>query len=542
MLFNSLSFVLGFLPLTLVGTFLLAAVNRRAAAAWLALASLVFYSVWDWRYALLLLASVALNYAASRGLLRCHGRAQSGLATAGTAGAGTRCTRALLAAAIGGNLALLGYFKYANFLLATAAPWLVPTGTAVHVVLPLGISFFTFTQIAFLVDIQRGKVERADFVDYLLFVTYFPHLIAGPLLHHGQVMPQFSAPDAFRADAGRLAAGLTVFIVGLTKKMMVADGLAGYADPVFAVVARGQVVALIEAWAGALAYALQLYFDFSGYTDMALGLSVMLNVRLPANFDSPYRATSVIDFWRRWHMTLSAFLRDYVYIPLGGNRRGVGRRYLNLSLTMLIGGLWHGAGWTYVAWGALHALYLTVNHGWRALRQRWGWRGERGWSRLAAGSLTFVAVVLGWAVFRATDLRAARLMVGGMLGPGGLSLPAPIWRGLAAISPCPLPGFVHPNGFLPCTNLPWMEVAAWLGVGLAWVWVGPTKAAVMRAWPISLPKDRVTSAVDSSANGPSPGWIWRPTLPWAAAMGVLLFIALLAMAQGAPSPFLYFQF
>jgi D-alanyl-lipoteichoic acid acyltransferase DltB (MBOAT superfamily) len=596
MLFNSLAFVLGFLPVTLAGAFILATVNRRAAAIWLALASLVFYSVWDWRYTLLLLASVCLNYAAAWALLHRQGRATARLGTpldavtppaagirpgsatpfsdvappriaaspgnAELPAAGTppstsppfsdatspglrsapQTPRGLLAAAIVANLALLGYFKYANFLLATATPWLVPPGTAVNVILPLGISFFTFTQIAFLVDVHRGRVERADFVEFLLFVTYFPHLIAGPLLHHGQVMPQFAGRDAFRADAGRLASGATVFLIGLTKKMFVADGLAGYADPIFAVVQRGQVLAMIEAWTGALAYTLQLYFDFSGYSDMALGLSVMLNVRLPINFDSPYRATSVIDFWRRWHMTLSAFLRDYVYIPLGGNRHGAGRRYVNLSLTMLVGGLWHGAGWTYVAWGALHAAYLTVNHGWRALQQRRGGPRGRTWSRLTAGALTFAAVVLGWAVFRAADMRAARLMVGGMLGPGGLSLPAPVYGALAAFAPWPLPGFIHPNGFLPSTNLPWMEVAAWLTAALVWVWAGPTKTAFMSGWPIALPGGHLTVA---TAADPAPRlswWVWRPDLSWAAAMGVLLFIALLAMGQGAPSPFLYFQF
>jgi D-alanyl-lipoteichoic acid acyltransferase DltB (MBOAT superfamily) len=263
----------------------------------------------------------------------------------------------LLASAIAVNLILLGYFKYANFFadnLNHFAGTALPIG---QVILPLGISFFTFTQIAFLVDTYQGKVKEFNFVHYTLFVTYFPHLIAGPVLHHKEMMPQFAKRNVCHLNWDNVAVGLSIFVLGLAKKVLIADSLAEFATPIFSAVAAGGQPMLFEAWIGALAYTLQLYFDFSAYSDMAIGISLMFNVRLPMNFNSPYKATSIIDFWRRWHMTLSRFLRDYLYIPLGGSRNGKAQRYLNLMITMLLGGLWHGAGWTFVIWGGLHGFY-----------------------------------------------------------------------------------------------------------------------------------------------------------------------------------------
>ncbi|HEY4374103.1 MAG TPA: MBOAT family protein [Burkholderiales bacterium] len=402
MLFNSYAFLLVFLPAAYIAFYLAAPRSARLANGLLALASLAFYGWWDWRYVPLLLASMLGNFFVATRLMQ-----------AARAGA-EQIGRRWLAAAIVANLALLGVFKYADFFLSSADA-LGAQFPLLHLALPLGISFFTFTQIAYLVDIRRGEVERLRFIDYALFVTYFPHLIAGPILHHREMMPQFAGPEMHRRNPHFLNVGLAIFACGLAKKTLIADALAPYADAIFSAAALATPLKPWEAWGGALAYSFQLYFDFSGYSDMAVGLSLLFGVRLPVNFLSPYKAVNIIDFWRRWHITLSRFLRDYLYIPLGGNRQGKERRYVNLMLTMLLGGLWHGAAWTYVAWGGLHGLYLVANHGWRATcaghprlaRVFAGWRGI---------ALTFFFVVLAWVFFRAPTFAAAAHMLSAMFG------------------------------------------------------------------------------------------------------------------------------
>ncbi|HUO53222.1 MAG TPA: MBOAT family O-acyltransferase, partial [Rhodoblastus sp.] len=281
----------------------------------------------------------------------------------------------------------------------------------VKVILPLGISFYTFTQIAFLVDNYKGKVKERNIRNYVLFVTYFPHLIAGPVLHHAEMMPQFVDPSNKRPIPANIAFGLALFLMGVVKKVVFADSVAPFANQVFD---GHDALDAAAAWSGALAYSAQIYFDFSGYTDMALGLSRMFNIHLPLNFDSPYKAQSIVDFWRRWHMSLSRFLRDYLYIPLGGNRLGFLRRYSNLFATMVLGGLWHGAGWTFLIWGALHGAYLIVNHAVAAARERLG-IGWRGWMGPFGWALTFVAVVVAWVFFRATSLEGALRVLHGMI-------------------------------------------------------------------------------------------------------------------------------
>lgn len=413
MLFNSYVFIFLFFPVTATVFFWLGRHHTRAAAGWLALASLVFYGGWSVGALPLLLGSIVGNYLLSHRLV--------------PSGAGTdQQRRHWLYAALAGNLALLCYYKYANFFIGNANHVLGVLGFsqvgALEVVLPVGISFFTFTQIAFLVDCWAGKVVERSFIHYVLFVTYFPHLVAGPVLHHAQMMPQFARPDTYRIDTGKLVVGISTFVIGLSKKLLLADPIGQFADTIFGAVAQGSAPGLWMGWFGALAYTFQIYFDFSGYSDMALGLALMLGVNLPINFSSPYRATSIIEFWRRWHMTLSAFLRDYLYIPLGGNRGGPARRYLNLFITMVLGGLWHGANWTFVLWGAAHGGLLIVNHAWR------GWRGERlASSRVFNGGawlLTFCVVCLTWVLFRSASLDDAIAMYRGMAGLNGAPWPA----------------------------------------------------------------------------------------------------------------------
>jgi alginate O-acetyltransferase complex protein AlgI len=326
LLFNSFPFIFVFLPIVLAGFFALARASDRLAAGWLTISSLVFYGWWDPAYVALLLASISVNYYAGTRIALMHASGQQSRG------------RFLLLVAIAANLALLGYYKYGAFFVSNAQKLIGHAGPLPEIVLPLGISFFTFTQIAFLVDAHRGLAREYNFTHYTLFVSYFPHLIAGPILHHREMMPQFDRRATYTLNWDNIAVGLTMFIFGLFKKTMIADDMAAFASPAFNAAAAGTHLTLLEAWGAALAYTFQIYFDFSGYTDMALGASRMFGIVLPLNFFSPYKARSIIDFWRRWHITLSRFLRDYVYIPLGGNRKAVPRRYENLLLTMLVGG------------------------------------------------------------------------------------------------------------------------------------------------------------------------------------------------------------
>jgi D-alanyl-lipoteichoic acid acyltransferase DltB (MBOAT superfamily) len=407
MLFNSYAFIFGFLPIFLTVLFLVARWQPQCVVPALVAASLLFYAYWDVRYLLLLAASVTVNFSLAR-LMILPG--------------GSRGRRTLLTLGLVLNLGGLFFFKYFDFFSRTVNAVSPAHWPILGLVLPLGISFFTFTQIAFLVDTYRGEVTVVRWLDYVLFVTYFPHLIAGPILHHKEMMPQFAAARHMRLRTSEIAAGLAMFTIGLAKKVLLADSFARYATPVFAAASAGAHPRMVAAWSGALAYTLQLYFDFSGYCDMAVGISKAIGIRLPANFNSPYQAASLIDFWRRWHITLSRFLRDYLYIPLGGNRRGLVRRHLNLFATMLLGGLWHGANWTFVIWGALHGAGLIVNHAWRAFTPRARWAAHAA-VRCFNWTLTMLTVVTAWVIFRADSLGTAARILRGMAGANGLTLP-----------------------------------------------------------------------------------------------------------------------
>ncbi len=495
MLFNSYGFIFLFLPLTLLGFFQLARISHVYAATWLALASLFFYGYWNPIYVGLLMLSIIGNYGFGLWLGRYD------------AAASKLSKKHVLILAISVNLSLLGYYKYANFFISNLDLVTHTTWQINDVILPLGISFFTFTQIAFLVDTYQGKVKEFNFMHYTLFVTYFPHLIAGPVLHHKDMMPQFALSTTYRINWNNVATGLILFTLGLCKKVLWADNLAPFATAIFdgtqLGASTGTLPTIYEAWSGALAYTLQIYFDFSGYTDMALGIALMFNIRLPINFNSPYKATSIIEFWRRWHITLSTFLRDYLYIPLGGNRLGKFRRYLNLLVTMLLGGLWHGAGWTFIVWGALHGLYLTINHLWRELISdkylRWipGWLGA-----LTGGAITFIAVVSAWVVFRAADITQAMIMLKAMYG--------------VAARPISFDAVVHGN-LLVLTNLSGRDLLRLLIPGLLCVFLLPNSTKVR-----FIDKGMALSVL-----------LW----------GFIVLALYIAIDQfGSYSPFLYFQF
>ncbi len=398
MLFNSPEFVLGFLPVALAGFFLAGRLGGpHWALRWLVAASLFFYGWWNAQFVVLLAGSILVNYAFGQRILR--------LTRAGR----ERPARRWLIAGVCANLALLGWFKYANFLIHGMLRLDAPEFS---IFLPLAISFFTFQQIMFLVESRSADRIDAGFLPYAAFVAFFPHLIAGPIVRPREIVPQLLAADLAVPRADHIVEGLTIFLLGLAKKVVLADTFARFSDVGFAAAAQGAPLSLVEAWYAAASYALQIYFDFSGYSDMAIGLARAMNVRFPLNFASPYKAANIAEFWRCWHITLSRFLRDYVYIPLGGNRHGEARRTVNLMATMLLGGLWHGAAWNFVLWGGLHGVYLVV-------QSRFPWRLPA----VVGHALTLLAVVVAWVPFRATGLDATMAMLRGMAGCNGLVLP-----------------------------------------------------------------------------------------------------------------------
>lgn len=522
MLFNSFVFLGVFLPLCLIA---FAVTTRLRVApvtvAVLLAASLIYYGYWDANYLWLIGGSILANY----GLGRSIGRTR----TAGRLGT----VRLMMLAGIILNLAPLAYYKYAGFALDIAGI-LDNTSNLSALVLPLGISFFTFQQIAYLVDVSRGEQPEKSFLGYGLFVAFFPQLIAGPIVHYSEMLPQFKRLGRFGIRASDLSVGLTIFAIGLFKKTVVADGIATVSTPVFDAAAAGAAPDLLTAWSAALGYGFQLYFDFSAYSDMAIGVARMFGIRLPVNFHAPYRAVGIIDFWRRWHMTLSRFLRDFVYIPLGGNKHGAFGRYRNLMLTMLIGGLWHGAGWTFILWGGLHGAYLVIQHLWRTFVRVWPAGAVGRWS---AQLLTFIVVMVAWVPFRADGLVPTVSIWRGMVGLNGVAVPESLTRFVdqdllssIGVVTAPVP--------LTDTALTWVAL---LGLCL-WVWFLPTACMITRRYRPALLHDggdaRLATQPDTAI---ARRLSFRAGSRWAVLTGLTLAVSILAMSVGN-SEFLYYRF
>ena len=520
MLFNSAVFLLGFLPAARACVAFAARRGGPAAGAWvLIVASLVFYGAWNPAFLVLLGASIGGNYALARAILACEGR--------------TRAQTALLCAAIAGDLGALAYYKYLADLVGFLHLHGLADAAMARPALPLGISFFTFTQLGYLIDCRAGTVRERGLRGYLLFATFFPHLIAGPILHHRELMPQFAAAGTWRVSARNIAIGASIFTIGLLKKTLLADPLAPVVAAGFG---HAQGLAMLGAWRAACGYSLQLYFDFSGYSDMAIGLARMFNLRFPLNFDSPYKAASVIEYWQRWHMTLTRYLTLYLFNPLAlraararaGRGRAVGRAgqataggfaamvAIPIGITMTLAGIWHGSGLTFVVFGALHAAYLIANHAWRVFGPRQGARGgapgrvQGRATRVGWIALTYLAVLVGAVVFRAPSLGVAGQMLGGMAGLHGVGIPA----GLSA------------RGLLRGAR-----TVGWFAALYAIVWGAPNTQQIMRA---------VGPALDPVRAGPWPWLVWRPSLPWALAIGGAAALGLLSL--GGTSEFLYFRF
>ena len=542
MLFNSYQFVCLFLPVVLAVCFVVSArFGATAAQDWLALASLFFYGVWNLQFLPLLLGSIVFNYLIARAMLAAPEDRRG----------------PLMFAAIAVDLGLLGYYKYANYFVDTVDQVAGTGWTLGTILLPLGISFYTFQQITLLVDISQGRIERFRFRDFVLFVTFFPHLIAGPIVHHREMMPQFEKAR-YGYDPENLAVGFTLFAAGLFKKTVLADGMAGYVSPLFRAANAGQPLGLLDAWAASVGFALQMYFDFSGYSEMALGLARLFGIKLPMNFNSPLKATSVIDYWARWHITLTRFLTAYIYNPIAvsltrrrmaAGRRGVAGAQttagafgmvvaLPTVTTMFLSGLWHGAGNQYLVFGLLHGSYLVICHGWRLYRPLF-WPDAASYRRVMAPVglvLTFCATAIALTYFKADSVAAGSTVVAGMFGLHGVTLPSTF----AAL----LPGLAQALGragvvFVPASLPALLLTYAWIGVLLGIVLALPNVLQVMRDYQ---------PALQLPAANPAQAWLprlmerlrWQPTPRWAmltAAAGMLGFLTL-----GEVTEFLYWQF
>ena len=509
MLFNSYEYIFLFLPVMLIGFFLLGRkVHHQVAVAWLVMGSLFFYGWWNPAYVSLIVGSMIFNYAVG-----------FQLQSRDTAEGFRKCLLALGATV---NLFIIGYFKYANFFVDNFNS---AAGTSFHlenIILPLAISFFTFQQIAYLVDAYRQELREYNFMHYFLFVTFFPQLIAGPIVHHKEMMPQFAKDKMYKPHTKNFAVGITVFGIGLFKKVILADGVAEYATTVFAIAdsAAGPIT-FFDAWGAALAYTLQIYFDFSGYTDMAIGSAMMFGIKLPLNFNSPYKSFNIIDFWRRWHMTLSRFFRDYLYVPLGGGRAGTPRMVANLIITMLLGGLWHGAGWTFILWGLLHGFYLSINHVWRTFRERTLGHnlGQTSFlGRAASIMLTMFAVILGWVLFRAETMQGASGMLKGMFGVNGATLPNAFAN-------------IHPSLISLLEGLH-IHTTAESGTLFITKWISILLTSVVLFLPNSI---QYVNSIFSNKKLPN-------VKVFAHAMLTSILIVWAVIAIGKPSEFLYFQF
>ena len=501
MVFSSLEFIYLFMPPVLLGFLVLRALKLESAIIWwLIAASLAFYMWWSPPHLLLLLASVMFNY----GL---HFLIKQ------------RKSIALLSFGIISNLAVLGLFKYADFMIGNFRFVTGYDATELGLILPLAISFYTFQQISFLRDTYRGELVNFDFKRYLLFVTFFPQLIAGPIVMQRDTIPQFRLSVFQNRSMLNFISGSSLFLIGLFKKIVLADGIAPVANAVFTLADQGQVVPMEAAWMGALAYTFQIYFDFSGYCDMALGLALIFGIRLPINFNSPYRALSIVEFWRRWHITLSRFLRDYLYIPLGGNRSGLMGAKGNLMLTMLLGGLWHGAGWNFVIWGGLHGTYLITNHTWVSTGCSTYFKSKLGTMSygIMSWAITMLAVVIAWVFFRAESFSGAMIMLQSM---AGLSEQYVV---------------NHWSSIVPFAGSVPIYLIAMLFIVVAL----PNSMELMKRYR------PVLSSIKEIGKPllPMPFLQWRPSLSWGLAMSVIGTAALIQIYRlNGLTEFIYFNF
>jgi len=544
-LFNSSEFLFLFLPVALAGFYFLGAHSRASAIRWLILISLVFYAWWRPINVLIIGPSIIINFVVAWILLRLNAGANARLAS-----------NAVLALGICFNVVFLGFFKYADFIAGTINDVFGANLVLRHIILPLGISFITFQKIAFLVDVQAGRVRSFTFQDYCTFVLFFPQLIAGPIVHYREMMPQFHAASC-RFDTENLAVGLTLLFFGLFKKVVLADNIALLVTPIYNNSGGGSRTSLLLAWMAAVGFTLQIYFDFSGYTDMALGLARFFGIRLPPNFDSPLRASNIIDYWLRWHMTLTRFLTAYIYNPLalwltrrrlakgkpgfGGRDSTVGAfvslLMFPIVITMFVSGLWHGAGYGFIVWGLLHGLYLTINHAWRVVAARL-WRDRRSYDRVmkpAGVVLTFVSVSVAMLFFRSPTLTSAIDLVKGMSGVNGIALPQDLFNRLGSAAATLHRAGVVADGSWTLDDF--TQTVTWISVLMFVALACPNTLQILARYEPALGvKPQSTRLVFGRIRIPE----WAASFPWAIAVSVIAAMAIASI--GGPSEFLYWQF
>ena len=512
MLFNSIAFLFFFLPVVLVGFYLLQSMRQRTwQMLWLTAASLFFYGWWNPKYVLLLVLSASVNY--SIGLALARSKAKSG--------------RVWLILGILFNLGMLAYFKYANWLLDSVAVVLDTSFHFEQIVLPLAISFYTFQQITYLADTRNGLTKPHGFLEYCLFVSFFPQLIAGPIVHHSEMLEQFEQLDKPADRSAKLTIGFSLLVIGLFKKVVIADTFAQFSSPMFELAANGAMLNALDIGAGLFSYAFQLYFDFSGYSDMAIGLACLFGIKLPVNFFSPYRAQNISDFWRMWHATLSRFLRDYVYTPLGGFLCSPARQRFNLFVAMFAGGLWHGAGWTFVVYGLCHGSYVLLHQLWRVKLS-----GPRGWVvnryyKSGAQVFTFLVVVLTLVFFRADSIPTAMHIFSRLFEASGTAFLPTYLAEIETVNVMTLEKLLLGKHYSVAT------VYGMLVVALAACWTLPSAWQLFQRYDIAIAKPRAGRPAVLPLE-------WRPGNLWVVAIATMAFLSLLNLTE--VSEFLYFQF
>jgi D-alanyl-lipoteichoic acid acyltransferase DltB (MBOAT superfamily) len=510
--------LLVFLPITVLGFWVCRRYGDvRWVILWLFACSIVFYGAWEPYYVALIIGSIAFNYAAALRIARTRSKLTLGVAIA--------C-----------NVGVLAYYKYTNFILQTYSTLFAADFHPVAILLPLGISFVSFIQIAFLVDVYNNRTDDLGLPKYALFVSYFPHLIAGPIIHHKEVMSQFTNERLRSIAPSDVVVGISLIVIGLFKKVVMADTLSGYSALGFRLASEGAPISFFDAWGAALAFTFQIYFDFSGYSDIAIGLSRLFGIKLPINFDSPYKAASIIDFWRRWHITLSRFLRDYLYIPLGGNRGGVFRRYLNLMIVMLVGGLWHGASWLFVVWGGLHGAYLIINHAFRHVMQLPGVirSGAPRFLVPLSSLLVFPAAIFAWVFFRASTWEGAMVMLRAMRGSNGILLPERFQVVFGPFRETAMKLLHMQTGDL--VTFFSLRAILFVAVSALFVFLLPNSQELLARFKPAL--DRISV----SDNMLYRTLTWRPNAGSAVVTALVALLVLFKIYTGTPGEFIYFQF
>ena len=531
MLFNSYAFLLCFLPISLTTFYQIAKQKKQNLSKyWLILVSLIFYGWWQPSLLFFLAFSISINYGLSIFIIK-----QNVLNIK---------SNFWLTIGVFFNLFLLGYFKYFNFFVESFNYSLNTNFSFTNIIVPLGISFITFEQISYLVDASKGKNSNHNFLNYCLFITFFPKLVSGPIIRYKELIPQFTDKSNLLFDSENISVGITIFTVGMFKKLVFADRLAPYTLMIYSAAGDGVHLTFAEAWIGVLALYLQLYFDFSGYSDMAIGVARMFGIKLPLNFDSPYKASNINQFWTRWHMSLTRFFRDYLYFPLSKKLKTFSltlqqQTVVNIMITMTLTGIWHGSGWNFLIWGALHGLYLSCYQIWRNWRKNKGWdsKNDRWWYRLIAWGLTFFAWTFALVLAKTKTLAAAVVVWRGMLGLNGISIPPFLQDRLSFLKSLG----IQFDGLMPNFSTQASTVLPLIFILMVVVWFTPNTQQWMGQYSPALDYFSLKKALNTK----NQFWQklqWQPKTKWAITITIMTIYSLHVLSLSQSNRFIYFNF